>query len=94
MISLDYFKITHYTGAVALSNAAYGQGSGSVLLTSLQCAGNETFLVNCSGAGFLNSQTCQHTRDAGVMCQRKQCNNIHIICIYMISFYYVLLSMF
>ena len=66
------FMIT--TGAVALSSAAYGQGTGSVLLTTLQCTGSEAVLVNCSGAGFLNTQPCQHSRDAGVVCQRRQCN--------------------
>lgn len=62
------------SGAVARSSAAYGPGTGSVLLSTLQCAGNETSLINCSGAGFLTTPPCQHTRDAGVVCQRKQCN--------------------
>lgn len=65
------------SGAVAHSSAAYGQGSGSVFLTTLQCTGNETSLINCSGAGFLTNPPCQHSRDAGVMCQRKQCNRVH-----------------
>ena len=65
------------SGAVARSSAAYGQGSGSVLQTTLQCIGNETALINCSGASFLTNPPCQHSRDAGVMCQRKQCNKMH-----------------
>ena len=65
-------------GAVAQSSAAYGQGTGSVLLTTLQCAGSEAALANCSGAEFLNTQPCQHSRDAGVVCQRRQCNGVHI----------------
>ena len=64
------------TGAVAQANAAYGQGTGSVLLTTLQCVGNETSLVNCTGADFLETSPCPHRRDAGVMCQRRQGKSI------------------
>lgn len=68
----------HFTGAVAQSNAAFGQGTGNVLVTTIQCTGNETSLIECPGAGFLDNQPCQHTRDAGVTCQRRQCERVQL----------------
>ena len=65
------------TGAVARSNAVYGQGMGSVFLSTLQCIGNESSLTSCAGADFLDSSPCPHNRDAGVMCQRRQGKAVH-----------------
>ena len=59
-------------GAVARSNAAYGQGAGLVYLSGLMCIGNETSLVSCAGANFSDTSRCPHNRDIGVMCQRRQ----------------------
>ena len=59
-------------GAVARSSAVYGQGVGLVYVSGLMCNGTETALVNCTGANFSDTSVCPHSRDAGVMCQRKQ----------------------
>ena len=60
-------------GPVAYTGAAFGQGSGSVVLTSLQCTGNESSLTECSGAIFQVTPPCTHLRDAGVSCQVRSC---------------------
>ena len=52
----------------ALSRAYYGQGTGRVWLTSVNCRGTaELGIESCShpGWGFNN---CDHAEDAGVRC--------------------------
>ena len=58
--------------AVAATGAAFGPGTGTVLLNALQCYGNETNLTQCAGADF-GTAPCPHSRDAGVTCQIRQC---------------------
>ena len=62
---------------MARSNAAYGQGTGLVYLSALECIGNETSIVSCAGPGFFDRSPCAHRRDAGVMCQRRQGKKDH-----------------
>lgn len=57
---------------MAASGAAFGQGTGLVLINGLQCFGNETSLIQCPGADFVSS-SCPHSRDIGVTCQVRQC---------------------
>ena len=55
------------SGAVALRNASFGEGTGRIWLNNLQCVGSELFLTNC----FVNASeinTCTHSQDAGVRC--------------------------
>ena len=52
--------------AIAVSRAAFGQGTGPVFLSSVRCTGNESFLLNCSHSGSV--QYCSHFYDAGVVC--------------------------
>ena len=56
------------TGA-ARSEAYYGEGTGNILLTNLECNGSEASLFDC--VNNLNSDTgvsCVHAQDAGVEC--------------------------
>ena len=46
----------------------HGQGSGRIWLSSVQCSGSETGLINCSHSG-LESYRC--SRVAGVRCDSK-----------------------
>uniref|UniRef100_A0A8I3W7U7 Galectin 3 binding protein n=1 Tax=Callithrix jacchus TaxID=9483 RepID=A0A8I3W7U7_CALJA len=51
----------------ALGRAAFGQGSGPIMLDEVQCTGTEPSLADCTSLGWLHSN-CRHERDAGVVC--------------------------
>ncbi|XP_051748220.1 deleted in malignant brain tumors 1 protein-like, partial [Ctenopharyngodon idella] len=53
----------------AKSAAYFGQGSGPVWLSGLQCATDST-LRNCNSQGW-GQNSCGHEKDAGVTCQPK-----------------------
>ena len=55
-----------FAGAIAYSNAYFGQGSGPILLDNLACTGLENTLVNCSYDSHTGD--CYHSDDAGVRC--------------------------
>ena len=51
----------------ALGNAYFGEGSGPIVLDNVQCAGNESALLDCVYVeGRFND--CRHDEDAGVRC--------------------------
>ncbi|KFW84782.1 Deleted in malignant brain tumors 1 protein, partial [Manacus vitellinus] len=52
---------------MALSEAQFGPGSGSILLDDVQCRGDEENLLDCSHAG-IGVHKCQHKEDASVIC--------------------------
>ncbi|KAK3087601.1 hypothetical protein FSP39_008130 [Pinctada imbricata] len=54
-------------GAVALRNAAYGQGTGTILFDDVVCIGTESNLGQCKYNG-LGLSNCDHSEDAGVRC--------------------------
>ena len=77
--------------AVAMTMAAFGQGSGPVLLSLLQCYGNESYLLDCPGAVFQTTSPCQHSRDVGVACNERPCMHsnsfllmISILCVLLV----------
>ena len=56
-------------GAIAQSNAFFGQGTGPILLDDLRCTCTETRLIDCPSDGVGNSDFCNgHADDAGVQC--------------------------
>ena len=55
-------------GAVALTDAYYGQGTGPILLDNVMCTGEELYLTSCPNNG-LYVHDCVHAEDAGVRCQ-------------------------
>ena len=59
-----------YAAASAVGRAAYGQGSGDIVLDDVHCASSETSLVDCSHRG-LGVDNCAHSEDAGVVCRRE-----------------------
>ena len=54
-----------HTIAIAVSRAAFGQGTGPVFLDGVRCTGNESSLLSCSRSGIAS---CLHSYDVGVVC--------------------------
>ena len=65
----------------ALYNAFYGQGSGRIWVSNLNCVGNERGIENCTHGGW-GVQNCNHAQDAGVKCIKGNIYNF-IINLYM-----------
>ena len=58
-----------YSGVISVhSSAAFGEGSGGILLDDLSCNGREGNLLECSHRG-IGSHNCGHHEDAGVTCE-------------------------
>ena len=57
-------------GTIATSrySNSFGPGIGPILLSNVQCAGNESGLIDCP---FTLGRTCTHFEDAGVRCQAR-----------------------
>ena len=53
--------------AVRSRRAAFGQGTGFVLLSYVGCTGSESSLLSCSHSG-IGVTYCSHYQDAGVVC--------------------------
>lgn len=63
------------TGAVPLSNAFFGQGSGIIWLDNLICLGDEERLLDCFFPGLLDIAFCRgHIDDAGLRCMEGEWN--------------------
>ena len=60
-------NILGYNGGVAMFNAAYGPGSGDILLDDVYCWGGEPTLAHCDNSGWGNHE-CTHELDAGISC--------------------------
>ena len=50
--------------AIAVGYAAFGQGTGPVLLGYVGCTGTESSFLSCNH----DIAYCSHSRDAGVVC--------------------------
>ena len=60
-------------GAIALSEATFGQGDGPIYLDDVRCTGSETRLADCQHRGIA-SHDCSHSEDAGVICPGEYIN--------------------
>ena len=66
------------SGAIARSNAYFGQGSGSILLDDVQCIGNEVSIFSCSHKS-IGSHDCSHSEDAGVVCLEGDLSTVYLL---------------
>jgi hypothetical protein len=55
------------SGATARYGAYYGEGSGPIFLSNLQCSGSELTLLDCP-RDMYSVKNCSHYNDAGVKC--------------------------
>ena len=60
----------HYTGAQALKEAYFGEGSGKIHMDDVECSGNESLLLNCN---YEPDHNCGHSEDASVICGDPVC---------------------
>ena len=56
-----------YAGGEARRRAAFGEGTGTVWMDDVQCAGGEARLADCPFAGW-GVHNCRHSEDVGVSC--------------------------
>lgn len=57
-----------FPGAQGMFNASYGEGTGRIWLSNVQCSGSEFKLSNCQ-ASSIGVHSCTHAQDAGVKCE-------------------------
>ena len=64
------FLCTMPTGAIAAAGAYFGEGTGPILLGNVICNGDEKMITDCPNQRLAHN-TCFHSEDASVICQRK-----------------------
>ena len=57
-----------FSGAQALADAYFGNGTGPILLDYVRCYGYETTLLDCYNDG-IRIPNCAHSKAASVRCQ-------------------------
>ena len=63
----------YYTVGTIRCCAAFGRGTGPILLDQVQCSGTESNLLSCP-ANQIGIHDCSHYEDAGVVCQLPTSN--------------------
>lgn len=61
--------------ALPATAAAFGQGTGNILLDNVVCQGNESSILDCR-TNPVGTNDCEHSEDVGVICQSGKGLNI------------------
>ena len=78
-----------FPGAVALSGAYYGQGSGPIFLDNADCSlENDSTLLQCFVGDVVGVHNCVHAEDASVICPGRENVLGHDVCLCSVSFPY------
>jgi hypothetical protein len=54
---------------IAYSSDKYGEGSGKIWMTNVECSGSESRLVDCKKSDWGFVYFCSHSQDVGVNCE-------------------------
>ena len=72
--------IYHHSDGYPVSNAAYGQGTGPIVMDGMKCVGSESTLQDCTFDPDASEDS--HAEDAGVMCITGRPTAItHVLCV-------------
>ena len=66
----------------APATATFGAGSGPSWYRSVDCAGTERNLTECSKVIYSNGRACSHSQDATAICSGELCTEIIIFLFY------------
>ena len=70
-----------------MRGGVFSNGSGSILLDELRCAGSESSLLEC-GHEPVGVHDCSHSEDAGVRCGGVcVCMYVLCVCVYCVCAY-------
>ena len=61
--------INNIIACIPYGEAAFGEGSGSILLDEVVCKGDEREIADCNFIG--THHDCYHFEDAGVRCEAR-----------------------
>jgi hypothetical protein len=71
LLLLSFLCYFSQVTAKAVSGSLFGRGNGRVWLSDVQCTGSEADISNCS-MSWSSGVNCDHTNDAGVICDCKE----------------------
>ena len=57
-----------FANVEAEQSGSFPTGSGSILLSSVECNGDETSIISCPNSGFGNTPGCSHSQDVRIIC--------------------------
>ena len=72
-----WLRFPHHAGAISLSRAYFGRGTGPIFLDDTNCLPeNHTSLVECfesADSTTVGEHNCDHSEDVSVICPGMQC---------------------